>query len=77
MESAIVTKDSFRDWKANPVTKAVFNEIQTRVIQECESLGDTAGIDPLNDRFKVGMIQALYGILRMDVSDVKEPTDGY
>lgn len=76
MESAIVTKDSFRDWKANPVTKAVFNEIESRVIEACEALGDTAGLDPLQDRFKVGMIQALYGILRIDVSEVKEDRDG-
>jgi hypothetical protein len=46
------------------------------VIEACEQLGDTAGLDPLSDRFKVGMIQALYGILRIDVSDVKEDTHG-
>jgi hypothetical protein len=68
-----VTKDSFRDWKANPVTKAVFRDIQSRILRIQEELGTTAGIEPLNDRFKSGAIGAYTDLLNVDFEEV---TDG-
>jgi hypothetical protein len=66
----IVTKESFRDWKANPVTKAVFNDIYNRIHRIQEELGATAGLDPLNDRFRVGAIGAYNDLLNIEVDEV-------
>lgn len=67
-----VTKDSFRDWKANPVTKAVFQEINKRIHDIQEDLGHTAGQEPLNDRFKSGAVAAYTDILSTDFEEVKD-----
>lgn len=67
-----VTKDSFRDWKANPVTKAVFEELNKRVRLTQMELGNSAGIDPLSDRFKVGAIQAYQDLLFITFEEVKD-----
>lgn len=56
MESAIVTKESFRDWKSNPVTKAVMSTIEDRIRNIEVELGMSAGQEPLSDRFKSGAI---------------------
>lgn len=67
-----VTKDSFRDWKANPVTKVVFDELNNRIRATQMELGNTAGIDPLSDRFKVGAIQAYQDLLFITFDEVKD-----
>lgn len=67
-----VTKDSFRDWKANPVTKAVFNELHVRIQGIKDELSCTAGMDARGDGFKVGAVQALTDILNIDFEEVKD-----
>jgi hypothetical protein len=66
-----VTKDSFRDWKANPVTKAVFVELSERIQNIRADLGNTAGLDPIGDRYRAGAIQAYMDILNIDFDEVK------
>ena len=66
-----VTKDSFRDWKANPVTKAVMTEIANRIRAIEEDLGATAGVDSNNDRFKSGAVCAYADLLKIDFEEVK------
>lgn len=67
-----VTKESFRDWKANPVTKAVFAELNHRAQSAREDLGNTAGVEPLNDRFKSGYVQACQDIVVIDFDEVTD-----
>lgn len=67
-----VTKDSFRDWKANPVTKAVFNDLVTRVRRIQEELGGAAGKDPLYDQYRVGAIAAYTDLLNIEFDEVKD-----
>lgn len=67
-----VTKDSFRDWKANPVTKAVMVEIKSRIQTIQEDLGISAGQDPLNDRFKVGAVGAYNDLLNIAFDEVSD-----
>jgi hypothetical protein len=67
-----VTNDSFRDWRANPVTKAVFEELGNRIRATQAELGNSAGLDPLSDRFKVGAIQAYQDMLFITFSEVKD-----
>lgn len=67
-----VTKDSFRDWKANPVTKAVFDELRKRVYLIQDELGVSAGLEPLQDRFKVGAVGAYTDLLNIEFDEVKD-----
>lgn len=67
-----VTKDSFRDWKSNPVTKAVLDEIYRRVQTIQEDLSNTAGLEPLWDRYKVGAANAYTDILKIEFDEVKD-----
>jgi hypothetical protein len=67
-----VTKDSFRDWKANPVTKAVMTEIARRIQAVQEDLGVTAGQEPLNDRFKSGAVGAYTDLLNIEFTEVND-----
>lgn len=70
MEKTIVTKESFRDWKSNPVTKAVFNDLFDRIQRIREDLGNTAGIDPLMDRYKAGAINAYSDMINIEYDEV-------
>jgi hypothetical protein len=65
-----VNKESFRDWKSNPVTKAVFNDLYSRILAVREDLGNTAGIDPLEDRRKVGAIAGYTDLLNIEFEEV-------
>lgn len=65
-----VTKDSFRDWISNPVTKAVFATLADKIGEAKEHLGNTAGVDPSHDRFMVGIIQAYMTVLGIDFDEV-------
>lgn len=66
----IVTKDSFRDWKANPVTKAVMTDIYNRILRTQEQLGATAGLDSVNDRYLAGAIAAYNDLLNIEFDEV-------
>lgn len=65
-----ITKDSFRDWKANPVTKAVLNDLRERIYRIQEDLGVSAGRDPLQDQFRVGAIAAYHDLLNIQFDEV-------
>lgn len=67
-----VTKDSFRDWKSNPVTKAVFVELVNRIQGIQNDLGSVAGLDPIGDRYRAGAIQAYRDILSIEFDEVKD-----
>ena len=68
----LVTKQDFLDWKQNGVTKAFFEAAQLRV-EECkEMLAVTAGNDPAQDRFFVGMIQAYRELQEFKVEDLED-----
>jgi hypothetical protein len=67
-----VTKDSFRDWKANPVTKTVIDEFKKRIYAVQVDLGNTAGLDAISDRYKAGAIAAYSDILNIEFEDVAD-----
>lgn len=67
-----VTKDSFRDWKTNPVTKAVFQELYNMITTHQEQLSNSAGLDPLQDRYISGAIAAYRDLLNIDFTEVKD-----
>jgi hypothetical protein len=65
----VITKDDFRDWQSNPVTKAVFAGINQRIYQLQQELGLKAGIDIRNDGMSVGAIQAMEDILNTEFEE--------
>lgn len=65
-----MTKTDFIDWKANPVTKTVFAEIEKLVQEGSETLSSSAGIDPLQDRAIVGKINGLRSLLEISFADI-------
>lgn len=64
-----VTKDEFLQWKDNPVTQEVFQIIRDRREEAKDVLAISAGEDPVNDRFYVGMIRALSEFLDISFED--------
>lgn len=67
-----MNKADFVDWKRHPVTQVVFSQIQTRVKDLQEMLGQSAGENPLQDRMFVGAIQAYRDLLLMDFEGEEE-----
>ena len=57
-----VTNSEFQEWKRNPVTQAVMQEVQER-IEDCKMR--LCGIDnsPAHDQFLKGIVAALYVVL--------------
>ncbi len=53
-----ITAGDFQEWKTNKVTKAFFYSAQERIEDTKDFLASSAGIDPTQDRFFVGLIHA-------------------
>ncbi len=68
----MISKSDFIDWKAHPVTKAVFASTYERIAQLQEELGSSAGIDGRQDALKVGAIQQCKDFLDMDVLSLED-----
>lgn len=66
-----MTKDDFVNWKNSPVTKEIFIRIQQNVERLKEELSESAGINPINDRFKSGAIAGYNDLLLIDFEDTK------
>ena len=64
-----VTKQEFIDWKHNPVTTEIFEMIKDRVEESAYILTSSAGLDPANDRFYVGLIHAMNDLLNITYED--------
>lgn len=62
-------KEDFRQWKDHPVTRAVLGELAGRAENLKHELAQSAGIDSLADRFKVGYIQACYDFSDIELED--------
>ena len=53
-----ISQSDFIDWRSNQVTKAFFEAAGIRIAEAKEILATSAGSDPLNDRYLVGLIAA-------------------
>ena len=58
-----MNKADFIDWKSSPVTQVIFSQLEQRIRSLQEILGNSAGLDPLQDREFVGAIKAYYDML--------------
>ncbi len=71
----MVTKEEYLDWKNNPVTQALFSSIAARVNDGAKELAGSAGINPLDDRFKCGMIAAFQEVLVVELDELEGATE--
>ena len=71
-----MSKDEFVMWKQHPVTKLFFSAILENVEGLKQELAVEAGIDPLQDRTKVGAIKAFTDILTVQADDLEETRNG-
>ena len=61
-----LTRSEFIDWKHSPVTKAIYEDLNIRILALQAELGQTAGTDPLKDKFVVGMIRAYKNVFDIE-----------
>ena len=64
-----ITREEFLDWKSQNVTKAVMREVENIISGLEHELGYLAGVDPMNDRTKVGAIQAWRDFLDLRIGN--------
>ena len=69
-----MTKSEYVDWKGHPVTLEVFRQIQRRINDLQEMLGESAGADPRQDAVFVGAIKAYKDLVTIDFYD-EEPEE--
>ena len=65
-------KQEIIDWKAHPITREVFVMIKERIRSIQDDLGVSAGLDPLQDRFKVGALAAYSDFYFLDTDSLEE-----
>lgn len=61
----------FRDWKADPVTKSAFEMINDNIQRLQTELGESAGSDALQDRWKCGVIAGYRDLLLINFAEVE------
>lgn len=67
-----ISKEDFVDWKTNLVTKAFIEATQERVEDAKDILASTAGLNPDQDSFYRGFIQAYREIADFRIEDFDE-----
>lgn len=58
-----MTKDQWLAWVDAPQTQEVFYEIRQLIAEGMEELAQSAGTDPIRDRYIVGKIRGLRDVL--------------
>ena len=66
-----VTFEDFVMWKAHPVTKNIFHQLQLRLDSNKEYLASSAGDDPKNDLIIRGYSQAITDLLTIEYGDTQ------
>jgi hypothetical protein len=67
-----VNKADFIDWKRHPVTQVVFSQLNQRINDLRAMLGDSAGVNPVQDSNFVGAIQAYKDIVNIEYEGDEE-----
>jgi len=67
-----VNKADFIDWKRHPVTQVVFSQLNQRIEDLRAMLGDSAGVNPVQDSQFVGAIQAYKDIVNIEYEGNEE-----
>jgi hypothetical protein len=67
-----LNKADFIDWKRHPVTQVVFSQLNQRINDLRAMLGDSAGVNPVQDSNFVGAIQAYKDIVNIEYEGDEE-----
>lgn len=67
-----MNKADFIDWKRHPVTQVVFSQLNQRIEDLRAMLGDSAGVNPVQDSQFVGAIQAYKDIVNIEYEGNEE-----
>jgi hypothetical protein len=67
-----MTKSEYIDWKNHPVTLEIFRQLQRRMNDLQEMLGESAGVDPRQDAVYVGAIKAYKDLVTIDFYDEEQ-----
>ena len=62
----------FTDWKRHPVTQIIFSQLNQRIADLQEILGDSAGLNPREDVVLVGAIKAYKDMINIEYEDQPE-----
>ena len=67
-----MTKLDFIDWKSDPRTKEIFKFLEQECFTIAESLAHSAGLNPISDRYQVGVIRGMERMLEIDYEETEE-----
>jgi hypothetical protein len=67
-----VNKADFVDWKRHPVTQVIFSQLNQRINDLQAMLGDSAGVNPVQDSQFVGAIKAYKDMVNIEYEDEEE-----
>jgi hypothetical protein len=67
-----MNKSDFIDWKRHPVTQVVFSQLQSRIRDLQDILGQSAGQNSVQDARFSGAVQAYQDMLNIEFEDEGE-----
>jgi len=67
-----VNKADFIDWKRHPVTQVIFSQLNQRINDLQAMLGDSAGVNPVQDSQFVGAIKAYKDMVNIEYEGEEE-----
>lgn len=70
-----MNKQDFKDWKSHPVTLGVFNQLNFRIQELHEILGESAGRNPGQDREYSGAIKAYKDMINIEYEGEETQND--
>lgn len=72
---AVIKASEFYDWKKNPVTLAFMYAAKERIEDGMAVLSTTAGLNPIEDNYMRGFIQAYRELEDFRIDDLDGSTD--
>lgn len=67
-----MNKSDFIDWKRHPVTQVIFSQLNQRIDDLQAMLGDSAGVNPVQDSQFVGAIKAYKDMVNIEYEGEEE-----
>lgn len=67
-----MNKSDFIDWKRHPVTQVIFSQLNQRIDDLQAMLGDSAGVNPVQDSQFVGAIKAYKDMVNIEYEREEE-----
>jgi len=67
-----LNKSDFIDWKRHPVTQVIFSQLNQRINDLQAMLGDSAGVNPVQDSQFVGAIKAYKDMVNIEYEGEEE-----